>query len=100
MLMSHNSSDQEIEFFLSFLYNAIKGDERYNSFIINLLEDAKSLATGKSVFELDKASLNLKILIDRFAHDWLLKVDVSKPSSEELKQLQEIISDNKNYALA
>lgn len=100
MLMSHNSSDQEIEFFLSFLYNAIKGDERYNSFIIALLEDAKSLASGKSVFELDKTSLDLKILIDRFAHDWLLKVDVSKPSPEELKQLQEIISDNKNYAIA
>jgi hypothetical protein len=100
MLMSHNSSDQEIEFFLSFLYNAIKGDERYNSFVINLLEDAKSLASGKSVYELDKTSLNLKILIDRFAHDWLLKVDVSKPSTEELKQLQDIISDNKNYAIA
>jgi hypothetical protein len=100
MLMSHNSSDQEVEFFLSFLYNAIKGDERYTPIIISLLEDAKRLASGNSVYDLEKTSLDLKILIDRFAHDWLLKVDVSKPSPEELKQLQEIISINKNYAIA
>lgn len=100
MLMSHNSSNQEIEFFLSFLYNAIEGDERYKSFITNLLEDAKSLAIGKSVFDLDKTSLNLKILIDRFAHEWLLKVNVSSPSSQELEELQAIIRVNKNFATA
>ena len=100
MLMSHNSSDQEVEFFLSFLYNAIKGDERYQPIIISLLEGAKLLASGKSVYDIDKTSLDLKILIDRFAHDWLLKIDVSKPSLEELEELQKIISDNKNYAIA
>jgi len=100
MLMSHNTSDQEVDFFLSFLYNAINGDDRYNPTITSLLKDAKALANGTSVFDLDKTSLNLKILIDRFAHDWLLKVDVDRPSTDDLRQLQQIINDYKNYAVA
>ena len=100
MLMSHNTSDQEVDFFLSFLYSAINGDDRYQPTITSLLKDAKSLANGKSVFELDKTSLNLKILIDRFAHDWLLKVNVDQPSTDELRQLQQIITDYKQYAVA
>ena len=98
--MSHNSSDQEVEFFLSFLYNAIKGDERYTPIIISLLEDAKLLASGKSVYDVDKTSLNLKILIDRLAHAWLLNVNVSQPSIQDLKELEKIIIENKNYAIA
>jgi len=98
--MSHNSSDQEVEFFLSFLYNAIKGDERYTPIIISLLEDAKLLASGKSVYDVDKTSLNLKILIDRLAHAWLLNVNVSQPSVQDLKELEKIIIENKNYAIA
>ncbi len=49
MLMSHNTSDQEADFFLSFLYNAINGDDRYKPTITSLLKDAKSLANGTSV---------------------------------------------------
>jgi hypothetical protein len=100
MLMSHNSLDQEIEFFISFLHSAIKGDQKYNAVIKPLLEDAKSLANGKSVYDLDKSALNLKIMIDTFAHDWLLKVDISNVSPQELSELESIINDNKNYAIA
>ena len=100
MLMSHNTSDQEVDFFLSFLANAINGDDRYLSTITSLLKDAKALANGSSVFDLDKTSLNLKILIDRFAHDWLLKVDADHPSKDDLRQLLQLINDYKNYAVA
>lgn len=100
MLMSHNSSDQEVEFFLSFLYNAINGDDRYKEIVISMLQDAKSLASGESIYHMDRSSLSLKILIDRLAHQWLLDNDVEHASSDELKELQKLINDNKNYAIA
>lgn len=100
MLMSHNSSDQEVEFFLSFLYNAINGDDRYKEIVISMLQDAKSLASGESIYQVDRSSLSLKILIDRLAHQWLLDNDVTHASNDELKELQKLINDNKNYVIA
>ncbi len=100
MLMSHNSSDQEVEFFLSFLYNAINGDDRYKEIVISMLQDAKSLASGESIYQMDRSSLSLKILIDRLAHQWLLDNDVAHASNDELKELQRLINDNKNYVIA
>lgn len=98
--MSHNSSDQEVEFFLSFLYNAINGDDRYKEIVISMLQDAKSLASGESIYQVDRSSLSLKILIDRLAHQWLLDNDVTHASNDELKELQKLINDNKNYVIA
>lgn len=100
MLMSHNSLDQEIEFFISFLNSAIKGNENYKNLIKPLLEDAKSLAIGKSVYELDKSALNLKLMIDSLAHEWLLKVNLDELSAADLTELGAIIDSNKNYAFA
>lgn len=100
MLMSHSPLDQEIEFFNSFLTSAINGDEKYKAIVTPLLEDAQSLAKkDKTVYQLSKEpALNLIILIDSLAHKWLLKVNVSAASDKDLKELQTLINDKKNYA--
>lgn len=65
-----------------------------------MLQDAKSLASGESIYQVDRSSLSLKILIDRLAHQWLLDNDVTHASNDELKELQKLINDNKNYVIA
>mgnify|MGYP003582756103 CR=1 FL=1 len=100
MLKSHNLQDLELDFFTSFLDQAIKGNVEYTNLVSPIILDAASYVKGeKQSFELERKGLNIKILLIQKAQDLLSHVN-SGNLGQKFPEILDVINTNRHLSFA
>ncbi len=101
MLLSHNPQDQELDFFITFLDNAINGRQEYRNLVIPIIEDAvKLVKKEKSLSDLERTGLNVKFSLYQNAPDFLNNLNLSNISNDDLLKIQEILGSSRQHIIA
>lgn len=100
MLKSHNLQDLELDFFTSFLDQAIKGNTEYIEIITPIILDAASFARGdKKSFELERRALNIKFLLIQKAPNLISNINTQN-LVQNFQEILNVINSNRNLAFA
>ena len=101
MLLSHNPQDQELDFFITFLENAINGQDNYRLLVTPIIEDAiKLVRHEKSLSDLERTGLNVKFSLYQNAPELLKALNINKISNENLTKIRDVLIDNRQYVIA
>ncbi|WP_158825693.1 hypothetical protein [Mucilaginibacter lacusdianchii] len=100
MLRSHNIQDVEVDFFLSFLDHAIKGEAKYRDLVAPIILDVAQLAKGeKEIYQLDRVGLNVKVILLNTASDILKEVTETNLDTY-LEALNSVINSSRQTVFA
>jgi len=101
MLLSHNPQDQELDFFISFLENAIKGQDNYRQLVLPIINDViKLVKQEKTLSDLERPGLNVKFSLYQNAPDLLKTIDIGNITNDDLIKIQNILFKNRQYVIA
>lgn len=94
--MAHSPLNQEIDFLISFINGASNGETKYLTILKPIFQEAKSLANGEiDPYQLTNTSVSLKVLLKRYASEWLLKADLDNLNSIQLADLKSVLDKNR-----
>jgi hypothetical protein len=101
MLYSHSHQEKAFDFFASFIRNVLDNDVRYESMVLPVIKDAKSLASHeKDHFAVNRTSYDVIVYLAEKDPDFFKHLNTEHISKDEYQHILSLLTAQQELILA
>jgi hypothetical protein len=101
MYHSHSYKDESINFFVTFLQNALQGNQSYQQLVLPVIRDAHFLALGeKDYYTINRDNYSIITFLVEADSDYFKKLDVDHLTQDDYSRILQYTNQQRAAFLA